>query len=463
MFSGAEQLVESFFVELSAQLKLRPGLEELGDDLAEYGETFAGLGWLPVVGPWIERGRGTAKVLGKYLRRRREGSQGRRQKVIDALKKLDRPIVVVLDDIDRLSSSEIRDVFRLVRLTASFPNVIYVVAFDRVRVEQALGEDGVPGRDYLEKILQVAMDLPAVPQEVLIRQVTKTLDEALSGTTVRDLDGEAWPDILVEVIWPLIGNMRDVRRYAAAVHTTIDTVGDQIALADLLAMEAVRTFLPDVYAQVGASVDGLCTPGPGFGASNYETPAHKESIERLLEVAKDQGQETVVKAMIVRLFPFARRHIENNNYGPDFESTFLRERRIAHKAVLGLYVERVAGSQLLSFTYAEAAWAKLSDESALEAFLSEVPEEYRETAIASLEGYEDDFGFEHAVAGAPVLLNLLGDLPCDLAACSTSIRGWSSRGWSTGCFVLWASKPKWRMRLNKSPRSFTRFRRNSSC
>ena len=59
--------------------------------------------------------------------------------------------------------SEIRDIFKLVRLTANFPNIIYIVAFDRNRVEKALAEQGLPGRDYLEKILQVAFDLPVVP------------------------------------------------------------------------------------------------------------------------------------------------------------------------------------------------------------------------------------------------------------------------------------------------------------
>lgn len=38
MFSGAEQVVESFFIELSAQLRVKRGMEELGNDLAEYGE-----------------------------------------------------------------------------------------------------------------------------------------------------------------------------------------------------------------------------------------------------------------------------------------------------------------------------------------------------------------------------------------------------------------------------------------
>src|SRR5206468_5102130 len=45
MFSGAEQLVESFFVELAAQLKIRPGLAEVGKDLEDYGEIFSGMAW----------------------------------------------------------------------------------------------------------------------------------------------------------------------------------------------------------------------------------------------------------------------------------------------------------------------------------------------------------------------------------------------------------------------------------
>jgi predicted KAP-like P-loop ATPase len=138
MFSGAEHLVESFFVELAAQLKVQPGLTEVGSRIEAYGEAFSGLGWLPLVGPWIERGRGAAKILGALLQQRKEGIADRREKLTKALKALSHRIIVVLDDIDRLSTREIRDVFRLVRLTASFPNVIYILAFDRARVETAL-------------------------------------------------------------------------------------------------------------------------------------------------------------------------------------------------------------------------------------------------------------------------------------------------------------------------------------
>jgi predicted KAP-like P-loop ATPase len=410
MFSGAEQLVDSFFVEVAAQLKLKPGLAEIGEDLADYGEAFAGLGWLPVVGTWIERFRSGSKALSKLIQRRREGIGGRREKLQSALKELEHPIVVVLDDIDRLSTDEIRDIFKLVRLTASFPNIVYVLAFDRGRVEKALSEQGVPGRDYLEKILQVVVDLPAIPEEVLNRQIFDALNQALAEAgDPEDVDDQVWPDVFMEVVRPLIGNMRDVRRYAGAVRGTVENIGGQVALADLLAMEAVRLFLPDVFAQLPDSVEGLCTPSERWGGMREEPPEPKQSIERLLEISgKD---EKVVRALIQRLFPFAERHIGGTNYGSDWTSRFLRDRRIAHESILRLYLERVAGPQLTNHYDAKQAWEAMDDRSAFDDFLRGLDSERQEDVIAALESYEDEYTPDQVVPGAIVLSNLRPDLP----------------------------------------------------
>ena len=55
------------------------------------------------------------------------------------------------------------------------------------RVEQALGEQGIPGRDYLEKILQIGIDLPAVPAEVMNSQVFRAIDATFANATAFDL------------------------------------------------------------------------------------------------------------------------------------------------------------------------------------------------------------------------------------------------------------------------------------
>lgn len=409
MFSGADQLVQAFFVELSAQLKIRADLAEIGKLLEDYGEAFSGLDWLPLVGPWIERGRAATKILAKLLQHRKEGIGGRRSKVRGALAQLGKPIIVILDDIDRLTTPEIRDVFKLVRLTANFPNVIYLLAFDRVRVEQALGEQGIPGRDYLEKILQIGIDLPAVPADVLNSQIFKAIDAALSKVeNPGHFDSNAWPDVFMEVIRPLIRNMRDVRRYAAAIHGTVRDLGGQVALVDVLTLEAVRVFLPDVFRGMHAAVDGLTTTSDGYGGRG-DSPHLKQQIDTLIKAAGERGE--AVRNLVQRLFPGGQRHVGSSYYGGDWKNSWLRERRVAHEDVLRLYLERVMGERLQAFADAENAWARMIDRNAFESYLRSLPIERAQDVISSLEAYEDQFGPEHVVPATVVLLNLLPALP----------------------------------------------------
>lgn len=409
MFSGTEQLVESFFVELSAQLRIRPDLAGVGRDIEAYGEAFSGLGWLPLVGPWVERGRAASIVLSEMLKRRKEGVGGRRARVEEALEALHEPLVVIVDDIDRLTTSEIRDVFKLVRLTANFPNVIYVLAFDRVRIEQALAEQGIPGRDYLEKIIQVGVDMPAVPAEVLNRQILQAIDEALRE--VNDLgrfDETLWPDVFMEIVRPLIGNMRDVRRYAAAVHGTARELAGAVALVDMLALEAVRVFLPDVFRELARAVDGLTTTSD-LGYGRDEQSHLKQQIDGLLGSAGDHVEP--VRALIERLFPAAQQHLNGAHYGGEWKNRWILERRVAHEDVLRFYLERTMGQALQAFQEAEQAWLRMSDRDALDAFLRSLSAERLEDVVSRLEVYEEQFSERQAVPGSIVLLNLVPDLP----------------------------------------------------
>ena len=410
LFSGTAQLVDAFFIELSAQLKLRPTLSEVGKALEDYGEILSGMGSLPLVGTWIERARMAIRILAKVLHGRKESISGPRAKVEKALAALGKPIVVILDDIDRLTTSEIRDIFKLVRLTANFPNMIYVVAFDRLRVEEALTEQGLPGRDYLEKILQVNVDLPAIPDQVLNRQILQAIDEAISGIdNPGPFQKDLWPDIFMEIIRPLLKNMRDVRRYAVAVHGTVRNLNGQVALADVLALESIRVFLPGVFYQIHESVDGLTTTS-GLTLGTYEDPPYiKQQIDRLIEAAGSEAN--VIRALIMRLFPAAQRHVGGSHYGPEWEKQWLQDRRVAHEDILRFYLERLPGEGLQAFVDAEQAFAKMADLDEFNNYLRSLDPERLEDVIASLEVFEGRFRAEHVVPGAIVLLNILSELP----------------------------------------------------
>ena len=149
MFSGAEQLMEFILRRAGRPVESPPRVRRSWPGPRGLWRGVFGNGLVAGGGPLDRARAGRNQDLGKGTAAT-EGVGKRRLKLQKALADLDQPIVVVLDDIDRLSTSEIRDVFRLVRLTASFPNIVYLVAFDRTRVETALAEQGVPGRDYLE-------------------------------------------------------------------------------------------------------------------------------------------------------------------------------------------------------------------------------------------------------------------------------------------------------------------------
>jgi hypothetical protein len=202
--------------------------------------------------------------------------------------------------------------------------------------------------------------------------------------------------------------MRDVRRYTVSVRSTVKGLDGHVALADTLALEAIRIFLPDVFARLHDAIDALTTTSD-FG-SRQEPPELKASIDGLIKTAGDKAE--IVRALIRRLFPAASRHLPyGSHYGSDWRSGWLRNRRVAHDDILRLYLERVAGEGLLAFVAAERAWALMSDRQAFDRYLRSLDPRQLENVIGSLEAYEEKFEPHHVVPGTIVLLNMLPDIP----------------------------------------------------
>lgn len=358
MFSGAEQLVERFFAELSAEMGEADGLKDIGEKFRKYGDALntATSVALRLLGfPLVEEIVTSLLSSGINIPDQPASALSRRKKLTDALGQCKKPIIVVLDDVDRLSAPEIRDVLKLVRLTASFPNLIYIVVCDRLRVEKALCEQGLEGRDYLEKIIQLPFDLPTIPRHLVMEQTSAAIKNALDGfEKPGSFDEQVWCGVYADIVRPLIRNLRDIRRYAAAIHGTAAGLDGRVAQVDMLGLEAVRIFLPDVFRHLPAAIDGLTvTSGPRRSEGDFESGYQAEiddatglsvrlttQINKLIEA--ERPQQGVVKAMIRRLFPGS---VQYNgpvvDLGEKWAKQQLEECRVAHELVLRFYLERV--------------------------------------------------------------------------------------------------------------------------
>lgn len=409
MFSGSQQLVDFFFKEIASELRLKDKdrFGDIADGLDAYGDVLSPIAILPFVGAWWDRSFKAVRTAAKWAKDRRLGTKSLREKVADALKELDQPIVVVVDDIDRLGTDEIRDIFKLVRLTASFPNLVYILAFDRKRVEQALDETNVPGRAYLEKIIQLSFDLPAIPRELLRKEVFSSLDRILGGVPDNRFNESRWPDIFVEIIEPLFGNLRDVIRLGLSARPTLEALGAEVEIVDLLALESFRVFRPELFERLLEMRSTLTQVSEGYGSR--DDPKAKEQVEDLLKCAGEEAG--IVKDLISRVFPAARRYLENYNYDYSSMAEWRREHRVAHIDFLNLYFDRTAPSELAAFRQAETAYSLLSDANGLGAFLDSIKPEDLEEVVRGLEVYEHAYPLDGIVPGAINLMNHISDIP----------------------------------------------------
>lgn len=100
----------------------------------------------------------------------------------DVIASMPRQVVVLIDDLDRLEGAELMAVLRLVRITANFRNLIFVVTYDKTYVSQTLAKVNiVNGEEFLKKIFPLEVCLPAYESYVLSNHLYEELRQCLNG------------------------------------------------------------------------------------------------------------------------------------------------------------------------------------------------------------------------------------------------------------------------------------------
>lgn len=407
LFSGAESLVAHFFKEISAQLAESKDkkLNDIGEKMIGYSEALSPLSAIPLVGEWVERLAGAGKFLGGIFKRKGGAPSGsvtsQRDQIERALLACQRRLWIVVDDIDRLSKVDIRELFKLVRLTADFPGITYILAFDRVRVEDALGESEGEGRAYLAKILQVAFEVPVLRSSDLRAFLLEELSSAVDERKHGPLDQTDWGNIFLLAIAPLFRTPRDVRRYTNAIPVALSVVGEEVALPDLLALEAVRCMLPDTWLLMRRNQD-LLTKVAEPHRSRRGDEHERSNFEALLR--SSGADRSAVEEMCSRVFPPSRRFIDNQHFGDGMAKRWQRERRLASSDVLRFYFEASFPDGILAPSVVQGLFDNLGNFEVLRDQLLAMGRDEVEHVCGRLEAFEGEFP---ADAVEPALLAFL--------------------------------------------------------
>jgi Cdc6-like AAA superfamily ATPase len=134
---------------------------------------------------------------------------------LEKLRKEGRPVVVIIDDIDRLTKDEIRRLFQLVKANADFPNLVYLLLFQKDIVASALSQVVADrGGEYLKKVVQVEFDVPLSSRKRMLKIFQEDFDRIVGRSKPKMYwDKSRIQHLFEDYLWPYFRTLRDVKRF----------------------------------------------------------------------------------------------------------------------------------------------------------------------------------------------------------------------------------------------------------
>ena len=344
-FSDASQLLSQFFIRLSNEFKSKKDkkLHNIGTAIETYSSAFELAKLIPVYGDAISSvAKFGAGKLARIFKTKIYDSDviSQKQIVVDLLAKQKCRILVVIDDIDRLNSEQIRLVFQLVSSVAKFPNTTYLLVFDKDVVVKALEkvQEG-NGEDFLKKVIQMPIELPEIPNPKLRSLLFERLDGILAAYPNTGFSKEHWQEIFDFCIIPFISNLRDINRLCNTLRFKMTTISSEIDFTDMVAISAIEIGAPQVYKWIKTQKDELTSIEPVYipGARErtpnewrelYTSILAKHSTKVTNTSVTKTSVDTIISALSA-LFPAFGHKIGVTYFTPDTES-FRRRNSIAH-------------------------------------------------------------------------------------------------------------------------------------
>lgn len=321
------------------------------------------------------------------------------------LKKFKNPIIVLIDDVDRLTKSEVKSLMQTIKVNADFPNLIYVLFFQRDIVEKCVSEEGIyTGAEYLEKIIQVGFHLPNIDgSEITSILFTKITDIVNKKNLSTSFEQGRWTSIFNQGLRHYFDNLRDVNRFLSSFSFNVDMHKDDNAfnvnLADLISIEVIRQFEPSVYKAILQNKDIFTSGTP----EKYNRPEVEKTIENILSGAK---KRTAIKGIFGEIFPNLKWFF-SSNYVTSIQEAHERDLRVCHPTIFDRYFQLSIAKGDLPQKYLNEALSKVHNEKDFTDFMLDLNSKgLLSVFLNRFEAHKQTISTDHAVPFITSFMNV---------------------------------------------------------
>lgn len=308
-----DALLRHFLSRISAAVSLADGASDgkrVARELKSYSKVFDFMKLVPGAEPWASLVKSVLEAAGESVDSvsglKAPDVEARKAKVEEALRRFSRPVVVFIDDVDRLYPAEVFEMVRIVKAVGDLPNVGYVLAWDPDYVGAALASAGVPrAESYLDKVVQLRLPVPAIAAHargLLINEALSRLDA--------EADRQFFPnaeDRLATLYFSGLRELLDQPRDYARVFNTVAAIEPilrgEVVLADIIGFAAIVVKAPAVFEVMREEPRWFVGHLPGDSGFRDAAEILAEGAERLLAAYAQCTRPAAARALVHRLFP----------------------------------------------------------------------------------------------------------------------------------------------------------------
>ena len=196
------------------------------------------------------------------------------QRVRIALRAMKPRLVVVVDDLERISVHDVGTIIAFLKANFNFPNTVVVFLSDRNHLARsiALYLDGNKGKQrveelgcqYLEKIITHQIELPNFGEQYVWGHLIVELKKLLPSNDCWNYDIDTDDGDEYETVRKYIKTMRDAKLFLSkvwsgiAVHKNATRTSTlSLHVGDFLALTAIKIWEPDVYSNLKTLIEDL--------------------------------------------------------------------------------------------------------------------------------------------------------------------------------------------------------------
>ncbi len=339
LLSGSKSLIESFLVQFAATLGKVPRSEKAVravQRVLKFAQLLGPVKLIPGAEPWGSIVQKVLESIGESTNAVAELTRldlhAKKEEIAESIRELNRPVVVMIDDIDRLEPIEIRQIFQLVKAVADFERVSYLLAYDSGPVYKALSyENTYDGRLFAEKIVQVAYTIP----QISLEQLRSFLNDRLQSFSLEyHIELEQFERDRLDSglkrggATRALRNVRDVSRLVNRLRISVPSTRGEVNFADIVVLEALAIRFPDIMKYIRQYPQNFILTERHFletkGAESAAIfPETSELKKRLSNEVKEEEHE-----LLLRLLEFLFPIFSEQSLQVDTKDDYERELRI---------------------------------------------------------------------------------------------------------------------------------------